>query len=98
VPSPDDAVSRGAAAECSHGRKPVESVAFRARGPEGRQSRLEIYRACGAHAVTVEDPGLPPGATVWPPLRGSRKNLPCDGQLKWRKTTDCCLDGSFNIG
>src|SRR5207249_11744922 len=54
--------SRGAATECSPGRKPGVGVVSE-RSPGGAKDSERLFRPSGAEIVSKENPGLTPGAT-----------------------------------
>src|SRR2546426_606196 len=54
--------SRGAATECSPGRKPGVGVVSE-RSPGGAKDSERLFRPSGAEIVSKENPGLAPGAT-----------------------------------
>src|SRR6266699_1794637 len=62
-------LSRGAATECSPGRKPGEHVVFEVKPRRGERSH-GICRTYGAHARKAEIPGLAPRGYMLSPLRG----------------------------
>ena len=55
--------SRGAATECSPGRKPGVGVVSE-RSPGGAKDSERLFRPSGAEIVSKENPGLAPGATL----------------------------------
>src|SRR2546426_8927782 len=55
--------SRGAATECSPGRKPGVGVVSE-RSPEGAKDSERLFRPSGTEIVSKENPGLAPGATL----------------------------------
>src|SRR2546428_426263 len=60
---PAPVFSRGAATECSPGRKPGLGVVPE-RSPGGAKDSERLFRPSGAEIVSKENPGLAPGATL----------------------------------
>src|SRR5256885_17183950 len=62
-PSIAPVFSRGAATECSPGRKPGGGVILE-RSPGGAKDSERLFRPSGAEIMSKENPGLAPGATL----------------------------------
>src|SRR5213593_3350938 len=60
---PAPVFSRGAATECSPGRKPGVGVVPE-RSPGGAKDSERLFRPSGAEILSKENPGLAPGATL----------------------------------
>src|SRR5258705_6166668 len=60
---PASVFSRGAATECSPGRKPGGSCRLQ-RSPGGAKDSEDSFAPSGAEIVSKENPGLTPGATL----------------------------------
>jgi len=56
--------SRGAALECSPGRKPGSRVSCWIPSPEGAKESLESFAPSGLSRLAAQNPGLAPGATL----------------------------------